>query len=271
MRSGRGRAISLALDSDLVRAQIQYAISNNVSMFQLGLSCFFAYLYKLSNSDTDDFCVVSPTANRLLPETKTIIGMFVNLLPYRVKIDPTESFFSLVLRIRQLCIDALEQAHLPYQEIINSMSNYSSPQIPFHFQYESTTSSFTYGSALDVKMKDVIVGTYLGRDWSHSNGTALNDLSLTMTHNYHDQTTHVIFEYSTDVYEDTMISLIARRFQYFLSQFFSTNVEKNQFNQSLERISKLSILLPEDVEEVQRTIFHRLPSIVDTGIIFMNS
>jgi hypothetical protein len=90
-----------------------------------------------------------------------------------------------------------------------------------------------------------------------------------MTHNYHDQTTHIIFEYSTDVYEDTMISLIARRFQHFLSQIFSTNVEKNQFNQSLERISKLSILLPEDVEEIQRTIFHRLPSIVDTGINFV--
>jgi hypothetical protein len=269
VRSGRGRAITFALDSDMVRAQTQYAISNKVSMFQLCLSCFFAYLYKLSNCSMDDFCVNSLTANRLLPETKTIIGMFVNVLPYRIKIDPTESFLGLLLRIHQLCIDVLEHAHLPYQEITSSMRNYSSPQMPFYFRYESTVSSLTYGSTTDFKLGNAIVGAYQGRDWSHSNGTAIHDLTLSMTHNYHDQTTHCVFEYSTDVYEDAMISLIARRFQHFLSQIFSTNVEKNQFNQSLEQISKLSILLPEDIEEIQRVVFYRLPNIVDTGMTFV--
>jgi non-ribosomal peptide synthetase component F len=269
MRSGRGHAISFALESDLVHAQIQCAMSNDVSMFQLGLSCFFAFLYRLYNSQTDDFCVTSPINNRLLPETKTMIGMFVNLLSYRIKIDHTESFITLMLRVRQLCIDVLEHAQLPYQEIIGNVSNSSSTKIPFHFQYESTVSSVTYGSKIDFKTKDAILQGYPGRNWSHSNGTALNDLSLIMIHNYHDQTTYFIFEYSTDLYDDAMIHLIARRFQHFLLQIFSSNVEMTQLNQSLKPISKLSVLLPEDAEEIQRTIFCRLPHIVHTGMTFV--
>jgi len=269
MRSGRGHAISFALESDLVHAQIQCAMSNDVSMFQLGLSCFFAFLYRLYNSQTDDFCVTSPISNRLLPETKTMIGMFVNLLSYRIKIDHTESFITLMLRVRQLCIDVLEHAQLPYQEIIGNVSNSSSTKIPFHFQYESTVSSVTYGSKRDFKTKDAILQGYPGRNWSHSNGTALNDLSLIMIHNYHDQTTYFIFEYSTDLYDDAMIHLIARRFQHFLLQIFSSNVEMMQLNQSLKPISKLSVLLPEDAEEIQRTIFCRLPHIVHTGMTFV--
>ncbi|CAF1537192.1 unnamed protein product, partial [Adineta steineri] len=261
MRSGRGHAISFDLDSDIVQAQLQCAMANNVSMFQLGLTCFFAFLYKLCNSYTDDFCITSATDNRQLPETKKMIGMFVNLLPYRIKINPVESFISLMLRIRQLCIDVLQHAELPYQEIIGHMNNSTSPKIPFHFQYQSVMSSLTYGSTQVLKTKDAILQSYTGRDWSHSNGTALNDLSLTMTHDYHNQTTHFIFEYSTDVFDDAMISLIGRRFQHFLSQIFSASVDKNQFNQSRNPISKLSLLLLEDIEEIPRTIFHRLPNI----------
>src|ERR1700734_1763813 len=113
-------------------------------MFQLGLSCFFAFFYRLGNGNTVDLCVSSLTDNRLLPETKTMIGMFVNLLPYRIKINPTESFITLMLRVHQLCINILEHANLPYQEIISSVSNSSLLRIPFHFQYESTMSSTTH-------------------------------------------------------------------------------------------------------------------------------
>ncbi|CAF1156893.1 unnamed protein product [Adineta ricciae] len=265
VRSGLGHAVSFDLASDLVQAQIECAMSNNVSMFQLGLTCFFVFLYKLCNSNRYDFCVTSATDNRHLPETKTMIGMFVNLLIYRMKIDPVESFTTLMLRTRQLCINVLQHAELSYDKIIDNINNSLPPKIPFHFQYQSVMSSLTYGATEVTKMKDAILKSYSGRDWSHGNGTALNDLSLTMTHDYHRQTTHFIFEYSTDVFDDTMVSTIGRRFQHFLSQIFSTDVDKNQLNQNYDPISKLSILLSEDTDEIPRTVFYRLPSTAYTG------
>jgi hypothetical protein len=268
MRSGRGQTISFALNSDLVDAQMQYAMSNNVSMFQLGFSCFLVFLYRLCNSDADDFCVGGLTANRLLPETKTMIGMFVNLLPYRIKIYSSESFIDLILRVRQLCIDVFEYAQLPYQEIIGNMGNSSSSRIPFHFHYESAISSLTYESTMDGITKHAIMRAYPGRNWSHSNGTALNDLTLIMTHNHHERTTHFIFEYSTDLFNEAMMSSIARRFQHLLSQIFYSSAETLQLDQSLEPISKLSLLLLEDVEEIQHTVFYRLSSVDYTGMTF---
>jgi len=205
-----------------------------------------------------------------LPETKAMIGMFVNLLPYRIKLKSRESFINLMLQVRRLCIDVLEHARLPYQEIIHSVSKSSPPKIPFFFQYESTMSSITYGSTIEPTTKDAIMRLYPGRDWSHGNGTALNDLSLTMTHNYHDRTTHFIFECSADVYDLPMISLMARCFQYLISQIFSS-VGIPQLNRTDDPISELSLLLPEDRDDIQRTAFYRLPSVANIGMSFSKS
>ena len=67
----------------------------NSLSFQLGLSTLYAFLFKLTHGQ-DDLCVSCLNANRYRTELQNMIGMFVATLPYRIKIDPQQSFDELV-------------------------------------------------------------------------------------------------------------------------------------------------------------------------------
>ncbi|CAF4307039.1 unnamed protein product, partial [Adineta steineri] len=117
--SGRGYSTAFTIDQDVVDAMMLFASTNNVTMFSLSLACYYTFLFKLTNHD-DDLCVVSSAANRPEKELQDMIGMFVNLLLYRINIDPNTIFKHLVQQVQQLSNEILVHASLPYQQIIDS-------------------------------------------------------------------------------------------------------------------------------------------------------
>ncbi|CAF1458413.1 unnamed protein product, partial [Adineta steineri] len=72
IRSGHGYSTTFFLDQDVVDAMMQFAASNNITMFSLSLACYYVFLFQLINDD--DLCVAGVTANRYVPETKDMIG-----------------------------------------------------------------------------------------------------------------------------------------------------------------------------------------------------
>ncbi|CAF1679807.1 unnamed protein product, partial [Adineta steineri] len=93
--SGRGCSTAFTIDQDVVDSMMLFASTNNVTMFSMFLTCYYAFLFKLTNHD-DDLCVVSSTANRSEKEIQNMIGIFLNLLLYRIKIDPNITYKRLV-------------------------------------------------------------------------------------------------------------------------------------------------------------------------------
>jgi hypothetical protein len=75
---------------------------------------------------------------------------------------------------------------------------------------------------------------------------------------------------SRDLFDATTVITIARRFQRFFSQIFSSNFNTSQIDQSFPAINKLSLSLPEEAEEVQRVIFRRIPNILNEGMFFFD-
>ena len=71
---------------------ISFASSNNLTMFSLSLACYYVFSYKLINMDDDDLYVGSVIANRSKQEVKDMIGMFVNIVLYRMKMEANNSF-----------------------------------------------------------------------------------------------------------------------------------------------------------------------------------
>jgi hypothetical protein len=71
---------------------------------------------------------------------------------------------------------------------------------------------------------------------------------------------------SRDLFEETTVARIARRFQHLFEQLFSTYSDATLINQSTTSINKLCLILPEEAEELQAVIFRRLETIVDDGM-----
>ncbi|CAF0892115.1 unnamed protein product [Adineta steineri] len=265
MRSGRGFSTTFSISQHIVDVMMLCASSNNSSMFELSLACYYAFLFKLINDD--DLCVAGNIANRFVQDTKDMIGMFVNLAPYRMKIEPNKPFDHLVRKVQQLSSNILEYGCLPYQHIIKSYDQQGDQVLPSTlFHYESLMSSITQNNKLEITTDEgTVLGIYFDRDRSHGNGIALFDLSLTIAHDHHSRSTECFLDCSADIFQNQAdVDLLANRFRHMLTQLFCSSMTDelvhNQFNIP---ISKLSLILPEEIEEMEGVIFGRLPNIAN--------
>ncbi|CAF4031667.1 unnamed protein product, partial [Adineta steineri] len=263
IRSGRGLSVAFHIEQDIVDAMMLFTSSNNVTMFSLSLACYYAFLYKLTKDD--DLCVAGVVANRSTEEIKNMIGMFVNLVPYRIKIEPNSLFNHFVQKVQQLCTDVLEHASLPYQQIIEIQGKREHHALPSSsFQYESLMSTLTQNTSSKLIVGEgCILGAFDDRDTTHGNGTTLFDLALTVSHDHYARTTKCFLDCSTDLFKSQAdVDLLANRFKHILRQLFcSSIVGEPSYNQCSISISNLSLILPEEIEEIQKVMFYRLPTI----------
>ncbi|UJR29563.1 hypothetical protein I4U23_010780 [Adineta vaga] len=263
-RSGRGLSATFNLDSYTVGAQIEFASLYNVSMFDLGLAYYFIFLYELNNGTINDLCVVCPTANRPLIEMKSIIGTFINMLPYRIRIDPNQSFINFVQRLHTLCADISEHDQLPYQLIMKDTDNSYLPKLPFHFRFDSIDPLSAEEMALESETKDGTLGLYIDGVWLHGNSVMANDLTLTMIHNHQEQKTQYIFECSTDCYKEKAAAEMCRHFEDFLSNFFIKSSTTSDFNNTQQSITSSSHLLS-GIKQLSKANFEQQSIIAETS------
>ncbi|CAF4201713.1 unnamed protein product, partial [Adineta steineri] len=247
VRSGRALSVAFHLEQNIVDAMMLFTSSNNITMFSLSLACYYAFLYKIINDD--DLCVAGVIANRSKEEMKNMIGMFVNLVPYRIKMQSNNSFNHFVQEVQQLCIDVLEHASLPYQQIIETQGKREHHVLPSSaFQYESSVSTLTQNTSSKLIVGEgCVLGAFNDRDTAHGNGTTLFDLALTIAHDHHSRSTEYFLDCSTDIFKSQAnVDLLANRFQHMLTQLFSSSSIIH------EPIYKLSIVLPTEQEFIHQ-------------------
>ncbi len=65
-----------------------------MTLFQLCRAIYYTFLFKLTGHR--DLIVSGFVANRMQPGLDSIIGLFVNLVPYRFEIESEETFEELL-------------------------------------------------------------------------------------------------------------------------------------------------------------------------------
>ena len=105
---GRERALALR---DLCRAE-------NVTMSVPLLAAFSTVLQRYSGQD--DIVIGTLTANRSRLETQGLIGLFVNSLPVRIRLDGEPTVRELIDRIQQRMVEVLAHEDVPFDLIVNA-------------------------------------------------------------------------------------------------------------------------------------------------------
>ena len=82
------------------------------------LAAFAAVLGRYSGQD--DVVVGTLTANRTRTETEDLIGLFVNALPIRIRLDGDPDGTELLGRIRQRMVETLAHQDVPFDLIVNA-------------------------------------------------------------------------------------------------------------------------------------------------------
>ncbi|CAF4209022.1 unnamed protein product, partial [Adineta steineri] len=185
--------------------------------------------------------------------------MFVSTLPYRVELDPHWSFDEVVKYVQENCLSILEHSHYPLQHILgdnrSSQSNVSFLEIIFDFISVSKDMGYLYLNDATLEQMPL----------EQSAEVSKFDFSLTFQYNPLSDNNRLScrFVCSLDLFEKSTISKIGQRFEYMLEQVFQTQSNNIPAMNVSSSINKLSLILPEEAEEMELVVFHRLDNIVN--------
>jgi hypothetical protein len=260
-RSTRSAFVDIRFNEDIITTFINYASLKKVTLFQLALATFYAFLFKLTN-DENDICITCLDANRYKPELQDMIGMFVATLPCRIQFKPHWSFDELVKYVQEKYLSIREHSHYPLQQILADFnvnnSNVTFLEILFEFK------------------------THMSEDNQvNLSGANLQQISIPSTTENSFVDFEMMFEYdhtrdtgklgcflfgSVDHFNETTINKMGRKFEHFYSQLFTTNLNAITIDKCVTPISRLSLILPEEDQEMQGVVFRRLSDIGNKGI-----
>jgi hypothetical protein len=262
-RFGFASVAEISFNDDTTTAFLNYASSHQVTLFQLGLATFYVFLFKLTHGH-NDLCISCFSGNRYKTELQNIIGMFVASLPYRWQLDPHWSFDELVKQVQDKSLSILERSHYPLQHILADshlkQSNVEFLETAFDFiTISSNTDQFSFDGAVlgQLSLQHLFIMTKFDFMLRFVYNSALDDGRLSCS-----------FICSRDLFDDTTVATIARRFQHFLFQLFASISSLSQNDLYQTTINKLTLNLPEEVAEIQGILFCRQADIINEGMSF---
>jgi amino acid adenylation domain-containing protein/non-ribosomal peptide synthase protein (TIGR01720 family) len=176
------------------RASLQaYAQQRGATDFMLLISAFSVLLYRYSGQQ--DFMIGTPVANRDKLELHDLVGLFVNTLLMRIKIDSNRSFEQLLDQVKATALSAYEYQYYPFEGLVEALQperNLAvSPLFQVMFVYQGREQQAFALDGLDVQPM-VLPST-----------TAKCDLTLYVS----EENDHwsLAMEYSTDLFEQPSI------------------------------------------------------------------
>lgn len=108
------------LDSNTYNKILNTAKKLNITPYMLMLSVYYIILSKYASQN--DIIVGTPVVGRELPELSNLIGMFVNSLPIRAKIDNSASFEEFSNEIKKICTNDFMHGTYPFDILVNDLN-----------------------------------------------------------------------------------------------------------------------------------------------------
>ncbi|WUI70060.1 amino acid adenylation domain-containing protein [Nocardia sp. NBC_00403] len=120
VQSFAGGKVEVRIDAETHRGLVQLARGEGATLFMVVHTALALLLARLSG--TDDIAIGTPMAGRGERELDDLIGMFVNTLVFRTRIDAGESFMDLLARQRESDIQAMAHADVPFERLVEVLN-----------------------------------------------------------------------------------------------------------------------------------------------------
>lgn len=115
-RSYRGDRLSVHIPAEVMNGLDALAARHEVSRFAVFLSAFALQVWQ--HTGEEDIVLGSALVNRRLPGTDRLLGMFVNALPLRVRVDPAGSLSELLRATMNVVLGAQDHQELPLLDLL---------------------------------------------------------------------------------------------------------------------------------------------------------
>lgn len=114
-----GNEISKILDFNTTSKINDICLKNNITPFMLLISVYYVLLSIYSRSE--DIVIGTPISGRYNEQLLDIVGMFVNTLPLRNKIDINSTFKDFVSQVKENSVESFEYQNYPLDELVKKL------------------------------------------------------------------------------------------------------------------------------------------------------
>ena len=202
--SHAGSVVNFSLSSELTARLVELSRREGVTLYMVLLAAYQVLLKGYSGQD--DIVVGSPIAGRSRRELEGLIGLFVNVLPMRARLDGNPSFRELLGRVKATALGAYAHQDVSFEKLVEELlpardlSQQPIFQVLFAFQPVMVTAKAFGGLALT--------------HYQETKTSAKYDLSLYATSQ--DGRIDGHFEYATDLFDRPTIERMAGHFEVLL-------------------------------------------------------
>ncbi len=200
-RHRRGARLDLALPDPLAASLAELSQRHQVTRFMTVLAAFSTLLGRLAASD--DIPLGATVANRNHLEIEQLIGFFVNTLVLRTDLSADPPFAELLLRVRQMALDAYAHEELPIERLVAELhplrSAHESPLFQVMVAWQNAPLPALELPRLTVSSQEI------------ETGTAKFDLTLILV----EQGTSLlgVIEYDLDLFDPATVRRLAGQFR----------------------------------------------------------
>jgi non-ribosomal peptide synthetase component F len=169
--------------------------------------------------------------------------MFVATLPYRIQLDPHQSFEQLIKQVRDQCLSILEHSHYPLQHILADAHHHQSTAafLETVFDFVSLSSNINRLTLNETQLEAVPLPA--------KDSVAKFDFMLTLIHDPSstNNTLSCSLICSSDIFDQQTVQILLDRFSTIVEQLFgSVKVSK-----SMQPLYKLSIIQPDELRIIR--------------------
>ncbi len=120
VQSFEGDRVSIVLDNALRQKLNRLAEQNGATLYMVLLSAYYMLLAKYT--EQEDFVIGTPTAGRNHADLNGIVGMFVNTLAIRSRVDRQSTFTELLQNVRHNVLNAFEHQNYPFERLVEKLN-----------------------------------------------------------------------------------------------------------------------------------------------------
>lgn len=115
-----GAAAERVIGATLKARLTEVGQSVGASLFATMLAAYFTLLMRLTQQS--DLIVGTPVSGRMRQDTEPLIGLFLNTLALRVRLDPAMRFRDAVEQVQAVLLGGLEHHEIPFDQVVQDIA-----------------------------------------------------------------------------------------------------------------------------------------------------